>query len=228
MESLTNEFLKIKKQYDDETDLMQQLEKKPISEGQLTDMLNRGRTDVEASALEKRLRPMLDDLRKRDMIVQDAPTSFADFKKANPNLVCIKASTLQQMEAVEYQTFSALFKKAGTDIFYKMRNVNYDGFRVYQDLPIESPGQGFEKVRHYDYTKNKNEYFVSGRGFMIDNTLHRLNVPKGQINLTMEDQQVFSSAQRLYMDARKEIADIFKDLELTIVPENKRPLSVSV
>ena len=225
MESLTNEFLKIKKQYDDETDLLRQLEKKPISEGQLVDMLNRGRTDVEVSALEKRLRPMLDDLRKRDMIVQDAPTSFADFKKANPNLVCIKASTLQQMEAVEYQTFSALFKKAGTDIFYKMRNVNYDGFRVYQDLPIESPGQGFEKVRHFVYTKN-NKDFVSGRGFMIDNTLHRLNVPKGQINLTMEDQQVFSSAQRLYMDARKEIADIFKDLELTIVPENKRPLSV--
>ena len=85
MNTNTSELLQLKKQYDQENELLQELEKNPMSEGQLNDVLGRGRTALEFATIQKRLSPLLDELRERKLIVDDSPMSFEEFKKANPN-----------------------------------------------------------------------------------------------------------------------------------------------
>ena len=214
MNTNTSELLQLKKQYDEENELLQALEKNPISEGQLNDILGRGRSSVEYATLSKRLRPLLDELRERKLIVQDSPMSFGEFKKANPNMISIRASSLQQMELREYELFSGSFKRSNEQMVRGFDSRNWTGFKVYQDLPMDVIGQGFKSVQPYIYSENGREY-ESGTGFMAKNPLILVDV-KGTGRISAEDRQKFNEAKKIYDRSRKEIDSIFKQLDLKV------------
>ena len=220
MHTNTSELLQLKKQYEEENELLQALEKNPMSEGQLNDILGRGRSELEYANLEKRLRPLLDELRERKLIVEDRPMSFEEFKKANPKMVSIHASTLQQLELREYELFSERFKRSNESIVSGFDSRNWIGFKVYQDLPMDVIGQGFKAVQPYMYEENGRKY-ISGAGFMAKNPLMLVNV-EGNGRISLEDRQKFNEAEKIYNRSRKEIDSIFRDLALDTVPEKER------
>ena len=220
MHTSTSELLQLKKQYEEENELLQALEKNPMSEGQLNDILGRGRSELEYANLEKRLRPLLDELRERKLIVEDRPMSFEEFKKANPKMVSIHASTLQQLELREYELFSERFKRSNESIVSGFDSRNWIGFKVYQDLPMDVIGQGFKAVQPYMYVENGRKY-ISGAGFMAKNPLMLVNVD-GNGRISLEDRQKFNEAEKIYNRSRKEIDSIFRELALDTVPEKER------
>lgn len=220
MHTNTSELLQLKKQYEEENELLQALEKNPMSEGQLNDILGRGRSELEYANLEKRLRPLLDELRERKLIVEDRPMSFEEFKKANPKMVSIHASTLQQLELREYELFSERFKRSNESIVSGLDSRNWIGFKVYQDLPMDVIGQGFKAVQPYMYVENGRKY-ISGAGFMAKNPLMLVNV-EGNGRISAEDRQKFNEAEKIYDRSRKEIDSIFRELALDTVPEKER------
>ena len=220
MHTNTSELLQLKKQYEEENELLQALEKNPMSEGQLNDILGRGRSELEYANLEKRLRPLLDELRERKLIVEDRPMSFEEFKKANPKMVSIHASTLQQLELREYELFSERFKRSNESIVSGFDSRNWIGFKVYQDLPMDVIGQGFKAVQPYMYEENGRKY-ISGAGFMAKNPLMLVNV-EGNGRISLEDRQKFNEAEKIYNRSRKEIDSIFRELALDTVPEKER------
>jgi len=220
MHTSTSELLQLKKQYEEENELLQALEKNPMSEGQLNDILGRGRSELEYANLEKRLRPLLDELRERKLIVEDRPMSFEEFKKANPKMVSIHASTLQQLELREYELFSERFKRSNESIVSGFDSRNWIGFKVYQDLPMDVIGQGFKAVQPYMYEENGRKY-ISGAGFMAKNPLMLVNV-EGNGRISLEDRQKFNEAEKIYNRSRKEIDSIFRELALDTVPEKER------
>ena len=220
MHTSTSELLQLKKQYEEENELLQALEKNPMSEGQLNDILGRGRSELEYANLEKRLRPLLDELRERKLIVEDRPMSFEEFKKANPKMVSIHASTLQQLELREYELFSERFKRSNESIVSGFDSRNWIGFKVYQDLPMDVIGQGFKAVQPYMYEENGRKY-ISGAGFMAKNPLMLVNV-EGNGRISLEDRQKFNEAEKIYNRSRKEIESIFRELALDTVPEKER------
>jgi len=218
MNTNTSELLQLKKQYDEENELLQELEKNPISEGQLNDILGRGRSSVEYATLSKRLRPLLDELRERKLIVQDSPMSFGEFKKANPNMISIRASSLQQMELREYELFSGSFKRSNEQMVRGFDSRNWHGFKVYQDLPMDVIGQGFKSVQHYIYSENGREY-ESGTGFTARRPIVLVsykNAIDGLQRISAEDRQKFNEAKKIYDRSRKEIDSIFKQLDLKV------------
>jgi len=220
MNTNTSELLELKKQYDQENELLQELEKNPMSEGQLNDVLGRGRSELEYATIQKRLSPLLDELRERKLIVEDSPMSFEEFKKANPKMVSIHASTLQQMELREYEVFSEKFKRSNEQMITGFDSRNWIGFKVYQDLPMDVIGQGFKSVQHYIYHENGRKY-VSGTGFTAGRLLMLVNV-EGTGGISAEDRQKFNAAEKIYDRSRKEIGAIFKELALDTVPEKER------
>ena len=218
MNTNTSELLQLKKQYDEENELLQALEKNPISEGQLNDILGRGRSSVEYATLSKRLRPLLDELRERKLIVEDSPMSFGEFKKANPKMICIHASSLQQMELREYELFSGSFKRTYEQMVIGFDSRNWQGFKVYQDLPMDVIGQGFSAVQHYIYSENGREY-ESGTGFTARRPIVLVsykNAIDGLQRISAEDRQKFNEAKKIYDRSRKEIDSIFKQLDLKV------------
>ena len=220
MNTSTSELLQLKKQYEEENELLQALEKNPMSEGQLNDILGRGRSSFEFANLEKRLRPLLDELRERKLIVEDSPMSFEEFKKANPNMISIRASTLQQMELREYELFSRSFKRSNEQMISGEDSRNWTGFKVYQNLPMDVIGQGFKAVQPYMYVENGRRY-ISGAGFTAKNPLMLVDV-KGTGRISAEDRQKFNEAEKIYDRSRKEIESIFRDLALDTVPKDQR------
>ena len=57
-----SEFLEIKEQYDAETELVKQLEKKPLSNAQIIDMLTRGLDNEQSARQLKKFKNLLNDL----------------------------------------------------------------------------------------------------------------------------------------------------------------------
>jgi len=220
MNTNISELLQLKKQYDDDNKLLQALEKNPMSEGQLNDILGRGRTSLEFATIQKRLSPLLDELRERKLIVEDSPMSFEEFKKANPNMISIHASTLQQMELREYELFSQSFKRSNEQMISGEDSRNWTGFKVYQDLPMDVIGQGFKAVQPYMYVQNGRKY-TSGAGFTAKSPLMLINA-QGTGRISAEDRQKFNEAEKIYDRSRKEIDSIFRDLALNTVPEKER------
>ena len=220
MNTNISELLQLKKQYDDDNKLLQALEKNPMSEGQLNDILGRGRSSLEFATIQKRLSPLLDELRERKLIVEDSPMSFEEFKKANPNMICIHASSLQQMELREYESFSQSFKRSNEQMISGEDSRNWTGFKVYQDLPMDVIGQGFKAVQPYMYVQNGRKY-TSGAGFTAKSPLMLINA-QGTGRISAEDRQKFNEAEKIYDRSRKEIDSIFRDLALNTVPEKER------
>jgi len=80
MNTNISELLQLKKQYDDDNKLLQALEKNPMSEGQLNDILGRGRSSIEFATIQKRLSPLLDELREYELFSQS-------FKRSNEQMI---------------------------------------------------------------------------------------------------------------------------------------------
>ena len=216
MNTQTSELLQLKRQYDEENELLQELEKTPMSEGQLNDLLGRGRTELEFAQLSKRLEPMLNDLRERKLIVPDAPLSFESFKKANPKMVSIHASSLQCMEHNEYELFSRAFKRSNEQVVGNFDSREYVGFKVYQDMPMDVYGQGGKSVQPYSYSENGRTYH-SGEGFITSQTNVLVNFDEPGANISADDKKKFNNAKAIYDNARKEIDSILRALNLQVV-----------
>ena len=221
MKTATKELLEHKNQYDEENELIKALSEKPITEGQVHDMLTRGRSSLQSAEIEQRLRVVLDDLRARELIVPDAPLSFEEFEKNNPNIVCIRTSTMQQMEMTEYDRFSRVFKETP----YSVANIpsdRPDGFKVYEDMPRpDIVGQGGNAVQHYQKKGSGHRLETSGGGFMCKPNLMLVDTTGGN-NISREDLDKFNKAKLVYQDARIRITRIFKKLGLEEVPLNQR------
>jgi len=209
MSNKITEFLSLKNQYDAESELMTELEKKPLSEGQVKDMMTRGFNDKDAAINLKRFNGLIDELRNRGLVVDDAPVSYSDFKKANPGVICLRQSTFYQMELEEFERFKNGVRGDSDDWF---SNSESRSWKLYDDMPIEQEGQGdTEKVIHYKYNGTK----YTGYGWRtITRLLHH--------PLTPEDQRKVVVANRLYEQARNEIDSIFKELGIDVMPNEDR------
>ena len=194
-----SEFLEIKEQYDAETELVKQLEKKPLSNAQVIDMLTRGLDSEQSAKQLKKFKHLLNDLRMRGLIVEDRPQSFKEFEEANAGYICIRHSDMSQMTIAELRRFKDSLKDAGQ----MFSNAKAKGYKLYKNLPMDEFGQREESyVRHYHY-KGKS----SGTGWNVQ--ISHL----GQ-DISGDDERAFNVASRIYADARKRIRDIFAELEL--------------
>lgn len=220
-----SEILSLRKEYEAENELLKELKKKPISEGQLKDMISRGRSELDSALITKRLGNTFDTLRERGMITPNEPISFEQFKDDNPGAVCIQASTFQQMETSEYQAFTDYFKRQNRNNLNTMLtgSVGQAGestFKVFQNLPIDLPGQSGNKVRHYEYHENGKEY-VSGTGFTTKRRM-MLRPEPNKSTISNDDRIKFKEAKYLYATGRGEISGLFQKLGLDTVPEQDR------
>ena len=194
-----SEFLEIKEQYDAETELVKQLEKKPLSNAQVIDMLTRGLDSEQSARQLKKFKHLLNDLRSRGLIVEDRPQSFKEFEEANVGYICIRYSDYSQMTIAELRRFKDSLKDANS----MFSNSKAKGYKIYMNLPMDEHGQGMKDyVRHFLY-KGK----FSGTGWNVQ--INHL----GQ-NISGDDEKAYNTASRIYADARKRIRDIFAELEL--------------
>ena len=83
-ESLMSQFIMRKMEYEDESIVLQELQEKPMSEGQVHDILTRGLSSTEKANTIKRYTPLLKELRGKGMIIPDNQISFKDFVENNP------------------------------------------------------------------------------------------------------------------------------------------------
>ena len=194
-----SEFLEIKEQYDAETELVKQLEQKPLSNAQVIDMLTRGLDSEQSARQLKKFKHLLNDLRSRGLIVEDRPQSFKEFEEANVGYICIRYSDYSQMTIAELRRFKDSLKDANS----MFSNSKAKGYKIYMNLPMDEHGQGMKDyVRHFLY-KGK----FSGTGWNVQ--INHL----GQ-DISGDDEKAYNTASRIYADARKRIRDIFAELEL--------------
>ena len=207
--TVMTEFLERKQLYDAESQLLQELEKKPMTEGQIKDMLTRGYSDLETAKMSHRFEELVIDLRARGLVVDDTPLSYTEFKKVNPGVITMRQSTFYQMQLDEYDRFKNALEPTNRSML-----VNYQPpkqWKVYEDLPMDKQGQhGTEYVYHYKYG-NK----LTGNGWKVVTNL--ISSP-----LDVDDRSKVGNAERLYQQARNEIASIFNDLEIPVTPEADR------
>ena len=194
-----SEFLEIKEQYDAETELVKQLEKKPLSNAQVIDMLTRGLDNEQSAKQLRKFKHLLNDLRSRGLIVEDRPQSFKEFEEANVGYICIRYSDYSQMTIAELRRFKDSLKDANS----MFSNSKAKGYKIYMNLPMDEHGQGMKDyVRHFLY-KGK----FSGTGWNVQ--INHL----GQ-DINGDDEKAYNTASRIYADARKRIRAIFAELEL--------------
>ena len=194
-----SEFLEIKEQYDAETELVKQLEKKPLSNAQVIDMLTRGLDNEQSAKQLRKFKNLLNDLRSRGLIVEDRPQSFKEFEEANVGYICIRYSDYSQMTIAELRRFKDSLKDANS----MFSNSKAKGYKIYMNLPMDEHGQGMKDyVRHFLF-KGKS----SGTGWNVQ--INHL----GQ-NISGDDEKAYNTAGRIYADARKRIRAIFAELEL--------------
>ena len=129
-----SEFLEIKEQYDAETELVKQLEKKPLSNAQVIDMLTRGLDSEQSAKQLKKFKHLLNDLRSRGLIVEDRPQSFKEFEEANVGYICIRYSDYSQMTIAELRRFKDSLKDANS----MFSNSKAKGYKIYMNLPMLS------------------------------------------------------------------------------------------
>ena len=194
-----SEFLEIKEQYDAETELVKQLEKKPLSNAQVIDMLTRGLDNEQSAKQLRKFKHLLNDLRSRGLIVEDRPQSFKEFEEANVGYICVRYSDYSQMTIAELRRFKDSLKDANS----MFSNSKAKGYKIYMNLPMDEHGQGMKDyVRHFLY-KGK----FSGTGWNVQ--INHL----GQ-DINGDDEKAYNTASRIYADARKRIRAIFAELEL--------------
>ena len=203
MSNRMNEFMTIKQQYDAESELMAELEKKPLSEGQVKDMMTRGYNDVDAATNLKRFNNLIGELKSRGLVIKDSPVSYADFKKANTGSVVIKISTYRQMELDELRRLKDHITPS-----HPFEQDRKKQLALYDDSPLDIIGQGGENIHHYKYSQNR-VVKITGSGWRT--VLHLLPP-----NPTGEDLSKANAAARLYNDARAEIKTIFDGLGLEL------------
>jgi len=210
--TIMSEFLDRKHQYDAETELMQELEKKPMTEGQVKDLLSRGLNDYEQAKAYKRFEGLITDFRAKGLIIEDSPVTFTQFKKDNPGVIIFRQSTFYQMELGEYEAFKRALEPTNRSML--TQPVHPKQWKLYEDMPVQVSGQHSNReIYHYRY--NSNGMKQTGYGFRI--TVHLLPSP-----VSREDEQKINAAKRLYAQARNEIAEVFNKLEIPITPEAER------
>ena len=193
------EFLSIKNQYDAETELVKQLEKKPLSNAQVIDMITRGLDREQSYRQLKKFNGLLNDLRMRGLIVEDRTQSYKEFSDANAGYICVKYSTFSQMTLPELRRFKDSLRDANS----MFSNAKAKGYKIYQNLPMDEFGQKeHQYVRHYLANGKQ-----SGTGWNVQ--VSHL----GQ-DISADDKRAFDVASRIYVSARKEIKAMFKQLEL--------------
>ena len=198
-ESLMNQFLMRKMEYDDETLLLQELQENPMSEGQVKDMLTRGLHSDQATKQIKKFASILEDFRSRGLIVPDALPSFQEFVDSNPGIICIRKSTFNQMEMAEYSTFKTAIQGS---TYEKSKQ-----WKLYDDMPLQTEGQNdVSYVHHYKYNGKVSGFGWKVKTFTLD------------FNVSQEEVRKFNFAVSLYEDARKQIQAIFNDLEIETIP----------
>ena len=209
------EFLAVKEQYDAETELVKQLKKKPLTEGQVIDMVTRGYSQLEIARRMEKFRPLISDLRTRGLIIDDAPVSFKEFKEANAGVICMKQSTFAQMEIEEYERFKGALQPHSSDMLFNRAEVK--SWKLYEDMPLNIEGQySSDYVIHYKLNNGK----ASGSGWNVQTSLLVSNP------LSKDDENKFNEASKLYKNARSEIKAIFKDLDIPTKEELERSYNV--
>jgi hypothetical protein len=198
--TIVKEFLDLKKTSEAETELLEHLEKKPLTESQLNNILSADSVEQQARN-RKKYGSLIGELRTKGMIVEDKKLSFGDFKKSNPGVMCIRSTTMQQMNANEYKSMREYFKSPSHPYGFDERK--YKEMKVYDDLPEES-----RKVKHYSYFDGT-ETKKSGGGFMTKRNTLTYPFHDG-------DERKFNDAKKLYEQSRKEVKSIFDDLGVAV------------
>lgn len=167
--------------------LMEELRKKPLTESDLSALikLNGGSAD---------LIPVINELRSRQMIVPDPVPNFEEFKKQNPDKVCIKASIIQQMQDEDFRY-----------IYHR------SPITVFQDIPAG------HQVKHYRYMDQSGKFHKEtgkGRQITIEDWTKR--------EMTDDDWKEIRKQERVYRAAQKEIEMLKNSVEhLPLLPGYK-------
>ncbi|MBT6937353.1 MAG: hypothetical protein HN982_07200 [Candidatus Marinimicrobia bacterium] len=189
-------FLSEKKRFDEENAIINDLKKRPMTESQVSEMVERGRSSVEVAEVKTRLRKVLDEMRNDGLIVPDTPATFTEFQSMYPDYNIIKASYLQQLSRNEYMQF----RNAGK-------------FKVFQDLKEN------EKVIHYQYMKGLG-WQQTGDGMTIK--VKSLHYPEYSKKHSREQLALISEAESRYKRDRAGIKSLFDNLGL--VTDDNKPL----
>jgi len=176
------QFMEALENYKAHNKLMDELRKKPLTESDLSALIkiNGGGAD---------LIPVINELRSRQMIVPDKVPNYEEFKKQNPDKVCIKASILQQMQD---EDFRYIYHRSPISVF--------------QDIPA---GHQVKHYRYKDPSGKFNKETGEGRQITIEDWSNR--------KMTDDDWKEIKKQERVYKAARKEIEMIknsVKDLPL--------------
>ena len=129
-ESLMSQFIMRKMEYEDESIVLQELQEKPMSEGQVHDILTRGLSSTEKANAIKRYTPLLKELRGKGMIIPDNQISFKDFVESNPGCLILRESSYYQMELQEVSAFKQAKSNRNTP------------FKMYRNMLLPQTGQG--------------------------------------------------------------------------------------
>jgi len=187
-------FLSEKKRFDEENAIINDLKKKPMTESQVSEMMERGRSPIESAEVKTRLRKVLDEMRNDGLIVSDTPATFSEYQSMYPDHNIIRASYLQQLSRNEYTQF----RVAGA-------------FKVFQDLNEN------EKVIHYQYMKGLS-WQQTGDGMSIG--VKVLHYPEYKKSYTKEQLSLISEAESRYKKDRQGIKALFDSLGL-VMDDNK-------
>ena len=201
-ESLMSQFIMRKMEYEDESIVLQELQEKPMSEGQVHDILTRGLSSTEKANTIKRYTPLLKELRGKGMIIPDNQISFKDFVESNPGCLIMRESSYYQMELQEVSAFKQAKSNRNTP------------FKMYSDMPLSQTGQGGDFVHHY-ITRGK----YTGFGWKVKT--HLISTENGAVT-NEDDLGKLQAARSIYAQGRKEIDAILIQLNLDPVPLEKR------
>ena len=177
----------------EEQEFLAELKKDPITESELRQMMKDG------SYNNKHSFGLINKLRKQGLIVPDEKQTFEEFEQLNSSYICIKASTLAQMEREEFREIRLGSDENRKEGFQSSSSPGGHEIRIFRDID-----QG-AKVIHYSYAENG---FIEKTGSGMNVQIQSLRGQQVNGKLPNHLVKLVREAKAYYQNARNEIEAI--------------------
>lgn len=192
---MLNDILKLKKEYEDDQRLVNELKKKPLTESEIRAIVGNGRDDLETAQTFKRLRTTIVELREQGLIVPDPKENYLEARSEHKNKLVLRASTIPQISVENWQTIRA----------------SKIPLHVVEDL---EPG---ETVRHFKYLNDFGEPQITGtlrngrhEDWTTERGIYGITSPKREF--TEAEKKEISTARKRHIQAQDETAHILNKI----------------
>ena len=192
MNGLT-QIMEMRFQNQEEKDFLAELRKNPITETELREMMKSGGTNT------KHFFGLVTKLRKEGLIVPDVQQSFEEFEELNSSYICIKASTLAQMDREEFREIRLGSDPDREPGFQSSKSKGGHEVRIYRDIAEGS------KVVHYSYVEN-GVIVQTGSGMNV--RVQSLRNQQVNDKLPIHLSKLVNEAKAYYKKARKEVDSV--------------------